>query len=485
MKPKYVLLLVLASFFFGVTLIYLLADLKSIGNSASSEKKPLYWVAPMDPNYKSSQPGKSPMGMDLVPVYEESKNAPGEVSISSTVENNLGVRIARVEHKKLHEPIKTVGYVKYDENELIHVHPRVEGWIENLFVKAAGNPVDQDAPLYSLYSPTLVNAQEELLLALNHGDTHLIKVTEERLRALKIPEKFIQNFRKNRKVEQTVTFYTPQKGIVDNLNIREGFYVQPGTTLMSIANLDVVWVEAEVFERQVSQVSVGLPVSMTLDYLPNQSWKGSVDYIYPTLNSQTRTARVRLRFSNTSHALKPNMFAQVLIHTEAREVTVIPREALIRTGMQERVVLALGDGKFKSIEIESGQFFNDYVEIISGLKVGEQVVTSAQFLLDSESSKSADFKRMSQNDKTKMVDEEAEVAWVNAEIAAIASNRDALTLTHGPINEWGMQGMTMNFSLAEGLDIHNLDVGMHIRAQLSKAEGLFRVVAFEVQNEGP
>ena len=367
--------------------------------SQAGERVPLYWVAPMDPNYRRDEPGSSPMGMNLVPVYEEgggfAMRGPGEVYISPDVVNNLGVRTEIAERRPMHTEITTVGYVQYDEDLLVHVHPRVEGWIERLYVKAAGDPVEEGQPLYELYSPQLVNAQEELVLAVNRNNARLIAGAEDRLKALQIDETFIEELKNGRSVEQTLTFYAPQSGVVDNLNIREGFFVQPGTTLMSVGTLDNVWVEAEVFERQAALVEVDLPVTMTLDYLPGQRWLGKVDYVYPTLNPETRTARVRLRFANPEGLLKPNMFAQVAIHaTAGDDVLVIPREAVIRTGAQDRVVLALGEGRFKSVAVGLGRLDANLAEILSGLEEGESVVTSAQFLLDSESSKTSDFARM-------------------------------------------------------------------------------------------
>lgn len=371
------------------------------GTDTADNRQPLYWVAPMDPDYRRDKPGKSPMGMDLVPVYQEGGEqgatlATGSIRIAPEVVNNLGVRTALVERRSMHTEITTVGYVQYDEDQLVHIHPRVEGWIEKLHVKAAGDPVQLGEPLYSLYSPQLVNAQEELLLAMNRDNARLIRAAEDRLKALQIDEQEISALKRTRKVKQTLTFYSPQSGVVDNLNIREGFFVQPGTTLMSVGALDDVWVEAEVFERQAALVSAGLPVTMTLDYLPGREWQGKVDYVYPALDPKTRTLRVRLRFENPDSLLKPNMFAQVAIHADAEDnVLVIPREAVIRTGRQNRVVLAMGDGRFKSIAIQLGRSDNASMEVVQGLEEGERVVTSAQFLLDSESSKTSDFKRMS------------------------------------------------------------------------------------------
>ena len=370
--------------------------------ASSNEAKPLYWVAPMDANYRRDKPGKSPMGMDLIPVYQTDTNpeSPGTITISPNVINNLAVRTTTVERGTIHREINTVGYVQYDEDQLIHIHPRVEGWIEKLYVTAAGNPVKKGDPLYSLYSPQLVNAQEELLLALNRNQKRLIKAAENRLHALQIDKAIIAELKRDRTLKQTLTFYAPQTGVVDNLNIREGFFVQPGTTLMSVGTLNDVWVEAEIFERQAASVKAGLPVTMTLEYLPGRHWQGQVDYVYPTLDPKTRTARIRLRFSNDDHALKPNMFSQVTIYTDAmHNVLIIPRDAVIRTGKQDRVVLALGEGRFKSIAVEVGQLNDQYAEIKRGLNAGEQVVSSAHFLLDSESSKTSDFQRLHHDDE--------------------------------------------------------------------------------------
>ena len=375
---------------------------KARGQDTAASEEPLYWVAPMDANYRRSKPGKSPMGMDLLPVYAQGAVAgegPGAVEVSPQVVNNLGVRTAPVELRPLQTRISTVGYVQYDEDRLVHLHPRVEGWIEKLYVKAAGDPVTQGEPVYELYSPQLVNAQEELLLALKRNNERLVKAARDRLLALQLTPDFIRTLERDRKLRQTVTFMAPQSGVVDNLNIREGFYVKPGTTLMSIGALDDVWVEAEVFARQAALVQVGQPVTMTLEYAPGRNWRGSVDYVYPSLDEQTRTLRVRLRFANSDLTLKPNMFAQVVIDVAQQgDVLLVPREAVIRTGDQNRVVLALGEGRFKSVAVALGRSDEQAVEILRGLEVGDTVVVSAQFLLDSESSKTSDFERMHRPD---------------------------------------------------------------------------------------
>tara|TARA_B100000315_G_scaffold260832_1_gene326037 strand:- start:15207 stop:16961 length:1755 start_codon:yes stop_codon:yes gene_type:complete len=434
----------------------------------SEEKKPLYWVAPMDSNYRRDKPGKSPMGMDLIPVYEDESSTddfgPGAVRVAPHVVNNLGVRTAPVELENMHTEISTVGYVQYDEDKLIHIHPRVDGWIEKLYVKAEGDPVEKGQPLYSLYSPQLVNAQEELLIALKRNNGSLVTAAKDRLKALQLSAGLIKELEQTKKVQQTITFYSPQAGVVDGLKIREGFYVKPGDTLLSIGKLDQVWVEAEVFERDAALIKKGLPVSMTLDYLPGENWTGVVDYVYPALNSKTRTLRVRLKFGNPDFQLKPNMFAQVSIHAnQADSAIIVPKEAVIRTGKQDRVVLALGDGQFKSIEVTIGRVDKDSIEILSGLNEDDVVVTSAQFLIDSESSKSSDFKRMTH-------DEVPNSIWMQGEVNSVMTGHRMVNITHGPAEAWDWPEMTMDFNVAENVDVDSLKSGQSLHFEVSKTE---------------
>ena len=456
----------------GAALTWFLAPHGSTGQTTdndSGEPQPLYWVAPMDPNYKRDQPGKSPMGMDLIPVYAEDSagndSGPGTVSISPEVVNNLGVRTEKAQSGVLLTEINTVGYVQYNQDTLIHIHPRVQGWVEKLYVKAEGDPVAKGQPLYDLYSPELVNAQEEFLLALDRNNQRLISAAQDRLKALQISDNTINQLRNKRRVSQTVTLYSPQKGVVDNLNIREGFFIQPGTTVMSIGALDEVWVEAEVFERQASLVKVGAEVTMTLDYLPGREWNGKVDYVYPTLDEKTRTIKLRMRFSNPNGELKPNMFAQVTIHALSETSNLlVPREALIRTGKTDRVVLALGDGRFKSINVKVGRIAEGRVEILEGLQPDEEVVTAAQFLLDSESSKSSDFKRMHHEELGDgsdggVMDKTADVMGV---INAVDRDNRVLNISRDAIPKWGREAATMDFDVAESVDMSGLEPGMQI-----------------------
>ena len=448
----------------------------------SNEKKPLYWVAPMDSNYRRDKPGKSPMGMDLIPVYEESssedEHGPGAIKISPEVINNLGVRTTQVTLRDMTPTINTVGYIQYDEDNLVHIHPRVSGWVEQLFVKTTGQKVKKGQALYTLYSPELVNAQQEFLIALRGTEFGLIDAAKARLRALHIDDIFIKQLQQDKKVSQNVTFYAPQNGVVANLKIREGYYVQPGTTMMSIGDLSNVWVEAEVFERDAASVTVGLPVHMTLDYQPARAWHGEVDYIYPTLDEKNRTLRVRLRFENKDRVLKPNMYAQLQISGVAKQDSILtPIESVIRTGKQDRVVLALGDGQFKSVAVQIGQVYQEHIEVLEGLSEGDTIVTSAQFLIDSESSKSSDFKRM----------EFAEVptsVWAEGVVTAKSDIEQSVTIDHAPVEAWQWPQMVMDFGVLNQADFDALEVGHSLHFEITKqGDGSFPVSAIHIMGK--
>lgn len=354
----------------------------------SGEREVLYYKALMDPDFRSDKPGKSPMGMDLVPVYADEVDGDDSsvVKISPTVVNNLGVRSAAVESSVLSRRIETVGYVGYDEDTVQHVHTRVDGWIEALSIKSTGDPVKRGQVLFELYSPTLVNAQEEYLAALRSSNAALHQASRERLAALGVTAGEIERLSKERTIKQRIPIYAHSDGVVAHLGVREGIYVTPSTEVLSIANLDEVWVMAEVFERQSAWVQRGQRAEVELDYQPGQRWQGTVDYVYPELDQKTRSLRVRVRLDNEAEALRPNMFARVTIFgTETAAVLHIPKQALIPGGAMDRVVVQLEDGKFSARAVEVGIESGDRIEILSGLGADDQVVTSGQFLIDSES----------------------------------------------------------------------------------------------------
>jgi Cu(I)/Ag(I) efflux system membrane fusion protein len=363
---------------------------------AVDEPEILYWVAPMDPNYRRDKPGKSPMGMDLIPVYAENNgDGDGSIIIAPEVVQNLGVRTAVAERSRLWRGIDTVGYVDYDESLVSHIHLRTEGWIENLVVQSEGERVSKGQRLFDIYAPELVNAQEEFLQALKLDNKGMQRASRDRLAALGVSSGQIEALQKSGRVQQRVAVYAPQDGVVSTLPVREGMFVKPADRVMSLADLSSVWLLAEVFERQADWVSVGQDADVVLPYQPGTQLEGRVEYIYPGLDSKTRTLKVRLRFANPDETLKPNMYANVKIYGGPRDdIIVVPLEALIRTGRDERVVIDLGDGRFASRSVTAGMESGDWVEIIDGIAPGDRVVTSGQFLIDSEASLKASMTRM-------------------------------------------------------------------------------------------
>jgi len=371
------------------------------GSAENGEAGVLYWVAPMDPNYRRDKPGKSPMGMDLVPVYADAAGEAGTVRIDPAMLQNLGVRTARVERGKLWRQINTVGYVAFDERKLSHVHLRTDGWIEKLNVKSDGEQVRKGDVLFELYSRELVSAQEEYIQALRGGNDYLKRASRERLEALGISSAQIRQIARDRRASQRVRILASQDGVVNGLNVREGMYVKPATEVLTLADLSSVWLLVDVFERQSDWVAVGQPAEVRLGYLPGRVWVGEVEFVYPTIDPKTRTLQARLRFDNPDDALKPDMYANVHIYAGPKEdVLSIPREALIKLGKTQRVIVALPEGRFRAQQVTAGLESGDFVEIISGLNEGDKVVTSGQFLIDSEASLRASFSRMAGDDES-------------------------------------------------------------------------------------
>ena len=362
-------------------------DTSSATVSAGTKPKVLYWKAPMDPNFRRDKPGKSPTGMDLVPVYANDSDTGGasDVKISPDVVNNLGVRTALVEEGSLSHQLLAVGYVGYDEDTITSINTRADGWIEKLAVKSAGDNVRAGQLLYELFSPKLATTEREYLTALASGIQSLIAASGERMRSLGFTAAQIRQLKGSRKVSDRVARYAESAGTVMTLGVSEGAYVMPATQIMKLADLHTVWVMAEVDGSDAGLLHVGQKAVAEFDAFPDRKWHGAIDYVYPDLSSTTRTVKVRLRFANPDLQLQPNMYARVTIQAQPQPNRItIPTQALIRTGQGQRVIVALGDGRFDVCPVQAGISSGDRVEILKGLQPGQRVVTSAQFMIDSE-----------------------------------------------------------------------------------------------------
>ncbi|MDE2352294.1 MAG: efflux RND transporter periplasmic adaptor subunit [Alphaproteobacteria bacterium] len=352
--------------------------------TASSAPTPLYWVSSMDPSYRRDKPGKDSMGMDLVPVYASAGAAASDVTISPAVVQQLSVQTAAVREGPLARRIEAVGYVGYDEDLVTSINTRADGWIEKLHVKAEGDAVRKGELLYELFSPKLATAEQEYLTALASNMPSLIGASRERLLALGFAPDQIRELARRRKTSDRVARYAEQSGVVASLGVREGAYVMPATQVMKIAELSSVWVLVEVDESDTAALKTGQSVTARFEAFPGEVWTGTIDYIYPDLVSATRTVKLRLRFANTDYRLQPNMYAHVTIDSAPQNAVYIPASALIRTGQSERVALALGQGRFDICPVVAGFQTGGDVEILKGLRVGQRVVVSSQFLIDSE-----------------------------------------------------------------------------------------------------
>lgn len=365
-------------------------------------REPLFYRNPMNPEITSPVPAKDQMGMDYIPVYaDEEGNAPaGTVTIDPVTIQNMGVRTAIVERRTLARQIHTVGRVDYDEQRIARLHPKTQGWIEELRIGTTGSLIKSDEILLSIYSPQLVSSQQEYLLALKNyetlskspfedvrrGASDLVDSSLDRLRLFDVPEHQIQTLTETREVMKLLHIHSPTEGIVVNVGAREGQFVTPQSELYMIADLASVWVFVDIFEEEVPWVNVGDEAEMRVMAVPGKTFRGRLTYIYPYAESRTRTIKARLEFDNADLLLKPNMFADVTIHANPREnAVVVPSEAVIRSGLKEQVFLVRAPGKFAPREVEVGLSGGGMTEIRRGLEPGDEVVVSAQFLIDSES----------------------------------------------------------------------------------------------------
>ena len=412
-------------------------------DDADNGQKILYWVAPMDANFRKDSPGKSPMGMDLVPVYEgnESSGDPGEVTLSAREVNAIGVRTTLAREEAIAPSIETVGYVTYNEDATSHIHARISGWVEGLTVRAVGDPVQSGQKLFEVYGP---------------------RQGQSGMDSIGAPAEYLR-----------VT--APQSGVVTALGATEGMYLEPGMPAVSITDLATVWVIADVFERDIGKLTKGMNAEIRFEPLPGEVFDGDVDYIYPELDPKTRTLSVRIRLKNEDGKLRPNMFGTVrLRETQTEEAVTVLSEAVIRTGRAERVILKTGDGSFKPRLVTTGlrDGFGEgaRTQIVQGLAPGEEVVASAQFLIDSESALSAGLTRMAPTD--------AAPATGKGVLVAFEAAQRRITIRHDPIPALDWPALETVFTLRSGVDATRFKVGDVIRFEAARGtDGLLSIMA--------
>lgn len=372
--------------------------------TAPGGRKVLYWYDAMNPQQRYDKPGKAPDGMDLVPKYGDggadmTKMALGTVKVSAERQQLIGVRTGTVERQPVSRDIRAVAQLTANETMLAHVHVKVNGWVEKVFVDFVGQLVKQGQPLFTLYSPDLVATQEEYLIA-RRGDQYLgkssfapaaegarslLRSTKERLKLWDISEDQIERLDKTGEVSKYMTFYSPVTGFVLDRKAFPQTSVTPDTELYTIADLSTIWADAQIYEYEVPYVHLGQSAEMELSYFPGKTYKGTISYIYPTVDAVTRTVRVRLQFPNPKFDLKPQMFAEVHLKINYGNHIVVPESAVLDSGEKQTVFIAHNGGYFEPREVTIGPRVGDEVIVLAGLKQGETIVTSGNFLIDSES----------------------------------------------------------------------------------------------------
>lgn len=362
------------------------------------------YVCPMHAHIISAEPGTCPIcGMNLEKVEIGGNNQEISINVSGSMQQALALKVAKVERDTLWKFVETVGQIDYDESQITHIHARVTGWVEKLSIKSAGDTVKKGQLLYEIYSPDLVNAQDDYLLALDTAKTagqqryqDLVRRAALRLSFLGLTEAQIKQLASTRQTQYRVPFYARQDGVVQTLAIRDGMYIEPATEIMSLVNLSKVWVIADVFENEQSWIAKGQKAEISVPAMHLQGITGTVDYIYPELDPVTRSLRVRVVLNNTSVTLRPKTLAKVSLFGGPNEARlVIPQEALIQTGQENRVIVQQTDDSFAAKSVTVGMMSQGKAEIISGLTEGERVVISGQFLLDSEASLKGSLMRLS------------------------------------------------------------------------------------------
>lgn len=362
--------------------------------SAAAERRVQYYKSTMMAGEVRQSPGKDSMGMDMVPVYEAegSNQDSSALTIDPATEQNMGIRTAIVARGPLRRNIRTVGTIDYNETALAEVTTKFKGWVEKLDVSATGQLVMRGDPLFEVYSPDLYSAQREFLLALEAGtnspEAAALKTSAlTKLRFFDISEEQITELERTRQPQKTMRVVAPQDGFVVDKMVVEGQMVEPGMKIYRLADLGLVWVQAQIYEQDLPYVKLGQEATVTLSYLPDREFRGRVTYIYPNVDEKTRTARVRMEFHNPGYFLKPGMFATVQVRSELEaSALLIPDMAILRSGEKNTVFVALNGGRFDPRDITLGpQGENDMYQALSGVTEGERLVTSGQFMLDSES----------------------------------------------------------------------------------------------------
>jgi Cu(I)/Ag(I) efflux system membrane fusion protein len=446
---------------------------------ADPGKKVLYWHDPMYPQHKFDKPGRSPfMNMDLVPVYAGTRggdgdDAQGSVTVSPRVRQSLGIRTAAAETAELRQELPAVGYVQADERRIARAEVRASGWVEKLHVRAANDPVRAGQELAEIYSPELYAAQGEYLLVRrmakeNPADEPLARAARQRLLLLGMPEAAVAAIEQSNAPSRRVALLAPISGVVTELGVREGAMVQAGTAVFTLTDLSSVWLTVEVPEAQAGLLRQGQGVVARVRTLPGRTFEGRIDYVYPELNAQTRTVKARAVLANPGLALKPGMFAEVSLATSTRKTLTVPTEAVIQTGTRSVVIVAEGE-RFRAATVRIGAESEGRSEILAGLKAGERVVASGQFLIDSEASLRTALSRL--EGEPDAAPKPGASHRGAGKVTAVDPLQGRVELEHEPIPSLKWPTMTMEFVVEDKASLARLRKGDAVEFELRGEPG--------------
>lgn len=369
---------------------------------ASTERKLLFYRSPMDARQTSPVPAKDSMGMDYIAVYEDDAAGRSEVDGLANVELDvthqqlIGLRTALVERGPVGGSFRTVGRASVDETRVRRINVKVPGYVERVFVDFVGKSVRKGQPLFALYSPEVLAAENEFLTATRAQSASLVASARRKLELWDVPESELQRLEREGTAARAVTFVSPVNGVVTRKELVEGSRLEVGAMPYDVVDLSTLWVLADVYETELRFVSAGVGARLSLNAYPGRTFVGKVLFVDPLLDPKTRTARVRLAFANANGDLKPDMFGEVVVERPAREVLRVPSDALIRSGTEDVVFVARGEGRFEPRRVTLGEVGRDYTEVLDGLNAGDAVVTRANFLIDSESRLRASLARLSE-----------------------------------------------------------------------------------------
>ena len=469
------------------------------------ERTVLYWHDPMVPQQKFDKPGKSPfMDMDLVPVYADDTAGSNAIRIDPVLAQSLGVRTALAKTGTFWRKVDTMGTVQADERRISVLQSRAAGWLEKLHLRAVDDPVRRGMPVAEIYAPELLAAQEEYLLLLTQPEAgnDLVAAARQRLSLLGLSDAQIRAIGESGQAQRRVVLFAPSNGVVTEIGAREGASVTPGMPVVSIVDLSRVWIVAQVPETQLEWIDTGRPADATVAAMRGETYEGKVEYIYPGVDPDTRTVKVRFSVRNPGTKLRPGMVASVSIYGgPKREVLLVPDEAVIRTGMRDVVIVEESEGRYRAQEVRTGLTSANRVEITEGLNAGDRVVSSGQFLIESEASLRGSISRLSSMAADGVADDadHANHAGHGDGDAPVANDQPAqhvaegvvksideaegrVVIAHGPVATLKWPSMTMGFRVSDRKILQGLEPEQEIEFQFIESAGSYQLTTVKRRN---